>query len=284
MPHRRLIPESEFVNSRYSQPTLAWRRQVLRETIARFDGDGRSRYQALARSNMKRWESQANPQSRSIVVLADDWGIATLRLTKQYGAVFAVLNMANALVPGGGYLEGLAAQEENMFRRTDCHLCIKSDQLQPDGQRYRSEMTDRIEGVSGTVYLDQKEPRVCIRGAETPGRLAGYEWLPDSDVFPFFELRAAARDYRHIKTFDLADARKRIAAQLDTLVDAQQRHVVLGASGCGAFANPAASIARLYRQELENRPSAFDCVAFAVFHTGYGPSNYPVFRQELEQI
>ena len=283
MTRRRLIPDSEFAGTKYSGSLLAWRRQILRETVASFDGEGLSHYRSLAHSNLQRWQSQANPMAATIVVQPNDWGEVTLQLTKQHGAIFAVLNMANAVVPGGGYLEGLGAQEENMFRRTDCHLSITDQQVQANSQRYRREMTDRIEGYSGTVYLDHEEPRICIRGAESIGRLAGYEWLPDNEIFPFYELRAAARDYRHNDTFDLEDARKRICAQLDTLTRAQQRHVVLGASGCGAFANPPAAIARLYNEELARRQGAFDCVAFAVLHTSYGYGNYPVFHREFNQ-
>ena len=205
-----------------------------------------------------------------------------MRLTKEQGKTFAVLNMANAYVAGGGYIEGMAAQEENMFRRTDCHFSIQDAQLDGGGRIYRSCMTDHIEGLSGVCYLDVTNPRVCVRGPEVVGRMEGYEWLRDEDVFPFYELRAAARDYRNGDAFDLADARRRICAQLDALVGAEVRHVVLGASGCGAFKNPAASIAKLYREELSMRSHAFECVAFAIFHAGYGPSNYPVFRREFE--
>ena len=53
-------------------------------------------------------------------MLPGDWGDVTLALTKRYGKCFAVLNMANAYSFGGGYAHGQVAQEENMFRRTDC--------------------------------------------------------------------------------------------------------------------------------------------------------------------
>ncbi|MFT7537163.1 MAG: hypothetical protein ACI85K_003120 [Hyphomicrobiaceae bacterium] len=279
---RPLIPESDFANTTYASPVMAWRRQVLRETVAKLMREGVGPYQELARANVRRWQAEAHPESPTLAVLQGDWGEVTSRLTRQYGAIFAVLNMANAYVPGGGYLEGMVAQEENMFRRTDCHFYIADSQLDPDGRRYRPDMTDRIEGESGRVYLDLSQPRVCVRGPEVVGRMEGYEWLPDDEVFPFYELRAAARDYRNGDAFDAEDARRRICAQLETLVDAKQRHVVLGASGCGAFANPAASIARIYKEELAHRAGAFDCVAFAVFSAGYGPGNYPIFSRVFE--
>ena len=282
MPSRPLLPESEFVNTTHSGSVPAWRRQVLRETVAGLVGDGRGHYQALARANLKRWASQAKPSKPAMLVLPGDWGEVTSRLTKEHGKTFAVLNMANAYVAGGGYLEGMVSQEENMFRRTDCHFSIDESHLAEDGRIYQPDMTARIEGESGRVYFDLAEPRVCVRGPEVVGRMEGYEWLRDDEVFPFYELRAAARDYRNGDAFDHEDARRRICAQLETLVDAKQRNVVLGASGCGAFANPAAAIAKIYKEELTDRLGAFDCVAFAIFSAGYGPGNYPIFRRVFD--
>ena len=39
----------------------------------------------------------------------------TAGLTRKYGVTFASLNMANAYCPGGGYTDGMVAQEENMY-------------------------------------------------------------------------------------------------------------------------------------------------------------------------
>ena len=101
--------------------------------------------------------------------------------------------------------------------------------------------------------------------------------------------------------FSRAETRKRVAAQLDTLIEQGVRHVVLSAFGCGAFRNPAdevASVYRLtltptltptltltptpplqvaavYRQELQKRSTKFDVVGFGIFHPNPNPSPTP---------
>ena len=55
--------------------------------------------------------------------------------------------------------------------------------------------------------------------------------------------------------------------------------MVLSAFGCGAFANPAHYVASIYRQQLEKYATAFDVVAFGIFHAGYGPNNFAPFER-----
>jgi uncharacterized protein (TIGR02452 family) len=102
-------------------------------------------------------------------------------------------------------------------------------------------------------------------------------------VFPFFELRAAAQDLRDGSAFEMVDARRRIAAQLNTLRNHGLRHAVLGAFGCGAFRNPADRIAAIYRDEIAARAEHFDVIAFAIFAPGYGPDNYTPFARVIAE-
>ena len=63
-------------------------------------------------------------------------------------------------------------------------------------------MTSLLSAENGRVYLDSQHPRVCIRGPEDRSRSdLGYAWLPDEDVFPFYELRSAAQDLRNGSDF-----------------------------------------------------------------------------------
>lgn len=283
MPGRPLIDEAALVALGYGAGDLVRRRAVLRETLAALETEAqRDHYRQLAAANLERWRAAAGRAgSRGEVrVIAGDWGEVTGALTREVGACFAALNMANAFVPGGGYVEGMVAQEENMFRRTDCHFRVDDDSLAAGGDRYVPAMTRLLSAGDGAVYLDVDRPRVCMRGAEDRSRDdLGYRWLGDDEVFPFYELRAAAQDMRGGGRFNDAEARRRISCQLDTLIDGGVRHAVLSAFGCGAFRNPADVVARLYREEIDRRREHFALVAFAIFAPGYGPDNVAPFAE-----
>ena len=113
----------------------------------------------------------------------DDWVDVTHALTKDYGVTFAVLNMANAFGPGGGYADGSVAQEEHMFRRTDCHFSLACADLSVGATRpaaytvpmYAPQQTALLEATRGRVYLDVARPRVCVRGGKlTSNSQRGY--------------------------------------------------------------------------------------------------------------
>ena len=129
MPGRRLLSDAEVIAANagfFGDPASVRRRAVLRETIAAFE----SQIHLIATIVSQPPTSRAGGQSDEhlsilqVQVHADDWGEVTRHMTARYGICFAVLNMANAYVPGGAYVEGAIAQEENMFRRTDCHFHI----------------------------------------------------------------------------------------------------------------------------------------------------------------
>ena len=108
MPGRRLIEESS-ARAQRSTRAQARRRAVLRETLEAFEREGRDHYLALAEANVARWAESRDPLPVAIAhIIGGDWGEVTLDLTRRYGAKFAVLNMANAYVPGGAYVEGAA--------------------------------------------------------------------------------------------------------------------------------------------------------------------------------
>jgi len=282
---RDLIPE-HMIRAKDQAPDRQKRRAVLRDTVEKMsDPINRAMYKTKAFVNHSEWEGQAQkPAPNKVRVIEGDWGDVTLQLTKKTGQIYAVLNMANAQVPGGGYLEGMVAQEENMYRRSDCHFEVHDHEMDAAKAHYTEPMQDLINGVHGQVYLDDQQPRVCIKGRETKDG-EGYEHLQVDDYFLFYELKSAADDLRGGRAFNEASMRRKIAAQLDTLITKGIRRVILSAFGCGAFKNPPAEVARIYREELQNRLSHFDEVVFAIYNAGYDKvNNFTIFRDELDGL
>ena len=290
MPGRKLLTDADWIPAHFGphDSEMIRRREVLRETIQRFNGSENENqiayYQQLARQNLANWSAtKQSASAQQVRVLEGDWGVVTQALTIEFGQCFAVLNMANAYMPGGAYVEGAPAQEENIFRRTDCHFSINQDEYDAVQDCYHYPLTQLILAEHGEVYFDTN-PRTCIRGPEDRDRSdLGYAWLADDQVFPFFELRAAAQDLRDGSSFSVAEAEKRIAAQLDTLIKNNVRHAVLGAHGCGAFMNPTRTVASIYHDQIQERADDFTLIAFAIFNAGYGPDNFKPFANQFSE-
>jgi hypothetical protein len=278
-----LPDEAIFAGGPFDRSDMRLRRQVLRETVQHFKKNYET-IQAQVLNNLKKWQSETafgieKMNSNAFVEIhSGDWGDVTAMLTRKFGSCFAVLNMANAYVPGGAYIEGAIAQEENMYRRTNCHFAVKKDQL-VSTRRYNDILVDLISASNGSVYLDTENPRICVRGSEKRElENLGYEWLGPNEIFPFYELRSAAMDLRNGQPFNKEQSKKIIKAQFDTLVENNIQHVVLGAHGCGAFLNPAEKVAENYKEVIAEYKNSFRVIAFAIYHAGYGPNNFDAFQ------
>jgi hypothetical protein len=280
----RVLLDEKNIKSDYQTIEHRKRREVLKDTIKKFSQkDSAERYLQQAQKNHEFWASKSQISPQKVRVVSGDWGDVTRDLSKGNGAVYAVLNMANAYVPGGGYLEGMIAQEENIYRRSNCHFFIHDEEMNKTKSRYTSTETDLINAEFGRVYLDVEHPRVCIKGSEG-ANVSGYNDLHPEEYFLFYELKSAADDLRDGSAFNEKSMRRKIVAQLETLKEKKITHIVLSAFGCGAFVNPADKVALIYKQELEKRSADFEDVVFAIYNPGYGPNNVAPFTKVLDGL
>jgi hypothetical protein len=274
---------------------------ILNDTITKFQNYYQS-YLKFARDNLAQWESKAKEiKDDKLVTIANfDWGDAALIYTRQYGKTFACLNMASAIYPGGSYNLGGSGQEENMFRRTNCHFTVNREQLQQIPKEaltsiensaaydqaywhYNPYQKDLIEGKGKLVYLDKDNPRICIKGAETVSPDLGYSDLEDNEIFSFYEMRCAPLDRRNSlppmrdMTDDTKEIKKRIKAIFNTLKTAEIKHVILGDFGCGKLMNNPFTIANIYKEVIAAESTHFEKIVITIPNAEYNKTIYDAF-------
>ena len=265
--------------------------ECLHDTLKLFRKN-KDKYLRRATRNLVRWShnQQSSGDDTILICMEEDSLTAVASLTRQYGTIFACLNMANSTYPGGAYTLGHPAQEENIFRRTDAHFSLTNAVLtrnQGGVVVYTEEMQHLINADEGRVYFS-KTPLICIKGKED-GSMPnlGYELLKKNDIFSFYELRSAAVNANKVKK-NLWSFHKiketmtqRIHAQFRTLIENKVRHVVLSAFGCGAFGNDAFMVANIYKDAIGVYKDNFSVIAFAIYYAGVGVNNYDIFSNVL---
>ena len=189
-----------------------------------------------------------------------------------------ILNMANAQVAGGGWMNGALAQEEALCYRTSLSATLKYKYypLPEEGGIYSPRvLVIRNNMESGHGLMDMTEPK----------------YLPVISV-----ISVAAVCQPPTKT-DLNGGRQRYVSGADARLMEEKmrvilriaaknghRQVVLGAFGCGAFGNPKEEVASMWKSVLSESEFAggwWHDVVFAVMDTD-GRGNFQTFYQRLD--
>jgi uncharacterized protein (TIGR02452 family) len=159
------------------------------------------------------------------------------------GQHVALLNMGSSKAPGGGYLKGARAQEEQ--------LCHRSD-LQPQLKRYRYLLHQHDRYVKiGTAVLT---PCVTLGCA---GLDHSYKPYPQGQLPTVSVITAAAWHYRYDSEYKTDEHfQSRVEQNWQAVIAAAAQSgaevLVLGALGCGAFKNPAREVGVLLGEALRS--------------------------------
>src|SRR5277367_3533391 len=188
------------------------------------------------------------------VVPADSLDCAE-QLTVEGRQDVTILNMANAVIPGGAYLQGAGAQEETLCRRSTLYLSIGP-------HRNFHPIPDH-----GAIYSPDV---LVVRKSDEEGcELLVPEtrwWTSVISVAAIARprLNGSGKDFE--RKADKEDTRERILTLLRVAAFEGKKNLVLGALGCGAFKNPPKAVATLFREVLRNGEfgGRFDGIWFAV--------------------
>lgn len=186
-----------------------------------------------------------------------------------------ILNFASARNPGGGFLGGAKAQEEELCR---CSGLYASLQTQMNGF-YESHRQSR-----SLLYSDRLiySPSVPFYRLSTKS-----EWL-STPFFPSVITAPApnAGAIRQNKPEDMQHVESTFERRFKNILSVAKRHghshVVLGAWGCGAFRNDPKMVAGTARRALKSFEGAFEEVRFPIpSFNKLSKANLEVFRSAL---
>ena len=201
----------------------------------------------------------------------------------------AVLNFASAVNPGGGVKSGSSAQEESLCRCSTLYPTLNQRFLweqyyEPNRSAGDPLHTDACIWSPGIVIckLDASgNPRIDPEGWTTVNVIScaapnlrertGNIRNPEAAV-PV-HLTAEEQYALHLK---------RAKHILHIAASKRAAALILGAFGCGAFANDPWAVARAYRDALEEYGPYFSYVEFAVYCRQDETCNYDAFRQTFD--
>lgn len=189
------------------------------------------------------------------------------------GKHISVLNFASATNPGGGVTRGASAKEECLCRISTLYKCISSSEITKNFHKkhLHALRTGKMNFLYNDDCIQTCGVTVFKRDTETPVLLLEKDWF-DVDVISCAAPNLAALDLRYLlqhdkkwkktamdeKLFDIY--KKRINRILNIARDAKSEVIILGAFGCGAFANPPELVAKAMHAAIDEHKYDFETI------------------------
>lgn len=198
--------------------------------------------------------------------------------------VVAILNFASATNPGGGVTKGSSAQEECLCRCSNLYPAL--NQTKCFGQYYNiNRLNNDNRGSDKIIYTRDV---LVFKDKD-------YNLLEPNNRFYVDVITCAAPNLRDYpcnyyiqnapkKTLQLTNEElysihvKRAHAILDVALLNGVTHIILGAFGCGAFKNDPETVAKAYKDVIEEYKYRFEVIEFAIIGKN---DNYDIFKRVL---
>lgn len=277
----QLIEVFEDTQKFYTQdPALAAAVKTSRDATALYEADDYPELPPL---------QKAGAGSGKVTVTKSKTFEAAMRLHQAYpDQKIGVLNFASAARPGGGVKNGSSAQEESLCR---CSTLFPTLDRRWLWQKHYDVNRAAKDVVHSDACIYSPGIIICKTDESVPKRMAPKDWVT-VDVISCAapNLRNEPANWHNPDTGDpvkmdpekLLAIHKKRAQHLLTVAAANQVNIlVLGAFGCGAFANDPAVVARAYKEVLPAFRDRFDLIEFAVYCREYDTANYTAFSEIL---
>ena len=205
------------------------------------------------------------------------------------GKKIAVLNFASATRPGGGVKNGSTAQEESLCRCSTLYPTLDRRWL---WQKYYdvNRVAHDVKHTDACIY----SPKIIICKTDTslPQRVTENQFVT-VDVISCAapNLRNEPSNWHNPETGkpvnmdsqQLLEIHLSRAEHIFHVAAANNVEIlILGAFGCGAFANDPVTVAQAYRMAIAEYRARFDVIDFAIYCRDSETENYKAFYEKFK--
>ncbi|KKA26311.1 hypothetical protein TD95_001758 [Thielaviopsis punctulata] len=209
------------------------------------------------------------------------------------GPRVAIVNFANAMTPGGGYIGGATAQEEAICYRSSLYFSLQRASYPWASEHVlytRDVLVHRGDSRVGMPLLMDLDPKMTVHDLPVISAVS-----VAAEINPMQNsLKGAPGESGHripkAQVFAKAEDRDLYKTKVRMVLRAMGHNghsaLILGALGCGVFANPAHDAALCWREVLEEKEFRgwFSHVWFAIMGDVGANSNFHIFSEYLAGI
>ena len=212
---------------------------------------------------------------QTIEVTAETTQAAAYRLVRSEGCQdLVLLSFASARNPGGGFINGAKAQEEDLARCSGIYPCLLTQPAYYDANREGESLL-----YTDNVIYSPNVPWLRVRNRE----LIDDVFLASVITAPAPNAGQALRRDSQCSPAIKAVLNRRAGIVLAIARDNGHRSLLLGAWGCGVFCNDPAMVADAFGQWLEHPDflGCFNRVVFAIYTSSRNSDILTAFQQRF---
>ncbi len=235
------------------------------------------------------WEGEKidfeNPRFSSPLkfVVSKEKTVEAARKYAEEGKKTCILNFASSVAPGGGVVNGAQAQEESICRVSTLYFALSDKntagkfydrhwELIHAGKMNRRNTDDIIYTPGVTVVRDDSNDEVE---------------LPENEWYQIDVITCAAPDIRSVGDEteynpEQNELYREFVKRWKCILSEGAKHkadvLILGAFGCGVFANPPKLVAEAFCEAVKGFENHFETIEFAVYGPKENNANYQAFK------
>ena len=198
-----------------------------------------------------------------------------------------ILNFASSVAPGGGVLTGEQAQEESICRVSTLYFALSDPETAGKFYDYHWELIHK-----GQMNRRNRDDIVYTPGVVAVRDDANWEaMMEEKDWYEMDVITCAAPDVRQLgdpAQFSPTLEALRVLHEIRwrCILAAAAKHeadvLILGAFGCGVFANPPELVVEAFNNVLPEFRNYFEAVEFAVYCRSKEDANYRAFSRIVD--